>query len=234
MSHGTQMQQFATIPATWSFMSILTLRNSFLLEPEVDWQGISFWVVIQWRHKQLFPMVLSSQNTRYLDMLFLMQQKLKLQHSFITLRFQDQSFTFLRNLDIYNHLRCWKQTTPPPIPLSTRPCGIKGPSHRIRYWWLKEKTIKSKFDIFWYKGVHNWVDYFTKHFASIIHKVLRPGYIHPKNLILDTICTSLPNSLSARVCWSYPIPCMDGQVSDMLMYLEMDSFLPSIILVIIY
>ena len=70
----------------------------------------------------------------------------------------------------------------------------------IRYWWLKENSAQSEFNIFWDKGGNNWVDYFTKHFTPSVHQVLQQRCIHRTNLILDSISTSLYHTLSARVC----------------------------------
>ena len=89
----------------------------------------------------------------------------------------------------------------------------KSKSWDMRYWWLKEKSAQSQFNIFWDKGVNNWADYFTKHFSPSTHQVLRPYYVHRTNLILDVIRTTLLRNLPARVYWSYPVPCTDGHVS---------------------
>ena len=70
----------------------------------------------------------------------------------------------------------------------------------MRYWWLKEKSAQSEFDIFWDKGVNNWADYFTKHFAPSVHQLRRPQYVHRTNLILEVVRTSLARHLPARVC----------------------------------
>ena len=76
----------------------------------------------------------------------------------------------------------------------------KSKSWDMRYWWLKENSAQSEFQIFWDKGVHNWADYFTKHFAPSVHKLLRPKYVHRTNLIVDTLRTVLLKRVSARVC----------------------------------
>ena len=76
----------------------------------------------------------------------------------------------------------------------------KSKSWDMRYWWLKENTNQSEFNIFWDKGINNWADYFTKHFSPKIHQILRQRYVHRTNLILDTIRSSLQRNLSARVC----------------------------------
>ena len=75
----------------------------------------------------------------------------------------------------------------------------KSKSWDMRYWWLKENIAQSEFHIFWDKGVHNWADYFTKHFAPSIHQVLRQRYVHRTNLICTAIRHTLHRSLSARV-----------------------------------
>ena len=67
----------------------------------------------------------------------------------------------------------------------------------MRYWWLKEKTAKNTFDIFWEKGITNWADYFTKHFSPKIHQALRPRYIHRTYAIIEQ---SLTNLLTSRTC----------------------------------
>ena len=76
----------------------------------------------------------------------------------------------------------------------------KSKSWDMRYWWLKEKTAQSEFDIFWDKGVNNWADYFTKHFAPSVHLLRRPQYVHRTNLILEIVRTTLARHLPARVC----------------------------------
>ena len=75
----------------------------------------------------------------------------------------------------------------------------KSKSWDMRYWWLKENSAQSEFNIFWDKGVNNWADYFTKHFSPSTHQVLRPYYVHRTNLILNVIRTNLLRNLSARV-----------------------------------
>ena len=65
----------------------------------------------------------------------------------------------------------------------------------MRYWWLKENTALSEFDIFWDKGVKNWADYLTKHFSLSTHQVMRQT-----RLILNAVRKSLLRTLSARVC----------------------------------
>ena len=76
----------------------------------------------------------------------------------------------------------------------------KSKSWDMRYWWLKEKSAQSEFSIFWDKGVNNWADYFTKHFAPNVHQVLRQRYIHKTNVVIDSVLQTLRNSLPARVC----------------------------------
>ena len=99
----------------------------------------------------------------------------------------------------------------PPTPLKTDNATANAFIHQtmrhkrskswdMRYWWLKENSAQSEFKIFWDKGVHNWADYFTKHFAPSVHKILRPKYVHRTNLIVDTLRTVLLKSVSARVC----------------------------------
>ena len=75
----------------------------------------------------------------------------------------------------------------------------KSKSWDMRYWWLKEKSAQSEFDIFWDKGVNNWVDYFTKHFSPSTHQALHPRYVHRTNQIIDAVRTSLLRALSARL-----------------------------------
>ena len=70
----------------------------------------------------------------------------------------------------------------------------------MRYWWLKEKSAESEFQIFWDKGVNNWADYFTKHFAPAVHQVLRQRYVHRTNLVIKAVLQTLRNSLPARLC----------------------------------
>ena len=76
----------------------------------------------------------------------------------------------------------------------------KSKSWDMRYWWLKEKLVQSEFDIFWDKGVNNWADYFTKHFAPSVHQLLRPRYVHRTHLVLQVVRTTLSHHLPARVC----------------------------------
>ena len=70
----------------------------------------------------------------------------------------------------------------------------------MHYWWLKEKSAQSEFNVFLDKGVNNWADYFTKHFSPSVHKILQQRYIHRTNLIISTVCTTLSRLVSARVC----------------------------------
>ena len=76
----------------------------------------------------------------------------------------------------------------------------KSKSWDMRYWWLKENSAQSEFDIFWDKCVNTWADYFTKHFSPSTHQVLHPIYVHHTNLILRAVRQSLLHTLSARVC----------------------------------
>ena len=76
----------------------------------------------------------------------------------------------------------------------------KSKSWDMRYWWLKENTAQSEFNIFWDKGVNNWADYFTKHFSPSTHQVMRHRYVQHTNLVLNAVRKSLLRTLSARVC----------------------------------
>ena len=76
----------------------------------------------------------------------------------------------------------------------------KSKSWDMRYWWLKEKSAQSEFQIFWDKGVNNWADYFTKHFSPSMHQVLRPRYLHKTNLVISAVLHTLRTVLPARVC----------------------------------
>ena len=86
----------------------------------------------------------------------------------------------------------------------------------MRYWWSEEKSTQSEFNIFWDKGVNNWADYVTEHFAPSVYQVLRQrSRTYTKtNLILSTIQTTFSCHISARMCQSDPILCTDGHVSE--------------------
>ena len=70
----------------------------------------------------------------------------------------------------------------PPTPIKTDNATAKAFIHQtmrrkkskswdMRYWWLKENTAQSEFDIFWDRGVNNWADHFTKHFLPVLIKL---------------------------------------------------------------
>ena len=70
----------------------------------------------------------------------------------------------------------------------------------MRFWWLKEKSAQSEFRIFWDKGVNNWADYFTKHFAPSVHQALRQRYVHRTSAVLSSVVRTVLRHAPARVC----------------------------------
>ena len=59
----------------------------------------------------------------------------------------------------------------------------------MRLWWLKDKVAQQNFDVFWDKGVNNWADYFTKHFAPRHHQLMRQRYLQRTCAVIRQVLT---------------------------------------------
>ena len=59
----------------------------------------------------------------------------------------------------------------------------------MRLWWLKDKIAQQNFKVFWDKGIHNWADYFTKHFAPRHHQVIHKRYLHSACTVIHLVLT---------------------------------------------
>ena len=70
----------------------------------------------------------------------------------------------------------------------------KSKAWNMRLWWLKDKVAQQNFKIFWDKGINNWADYFTKHFAPRHHQVMRQRYLQRTCAVIQQVlsrCLSL-------------------------------------------
>ena len=56
----------------------------------------------------------------------------------------------------------------------------------MRYFWIKDKITEGEFLVYWDKGLHNFADYFTKHFPPNYHQKIRSTYV------LQGHCITLP------------------------------------------
>ena len=79
----------------------------------------------------------------------------------------------------------------PPTPLKTDNSTATGFVHDnihqkrskswdMRYYWLRDRQAQNQFKIFWDKGINNEVDYFTKHWATLVHRAKRGRYSKDK------------------------------------------------------
>lgn len=48
----------------------------------------------------------------------------------------------------------------------------------MRFYWLQDRSAQGQFKIYWKRGLHNYADYFTKHFSTAIHIAKRSTYLH--------------------------------------------------------
>jgi hypothetical protein len=51
----------------------------------------------------------------------------------------------------------------------------------MRYHWIEDRVRKKHIRPYWDKGIHNWADYFTKHFPPAYHKIMRYKYLQKAN-----------------------------------------------------
>ena len=58
----------------------------------------------------------------------------------------------------------------------------------MRFYWLQDKKIQKKFDMFWDKSKNNKADYHTKHHVKKHHHEIRKEYVwdRPINFDQDT------------------------------------------------
>ena len=57
----------------------------------------------------------------------------------------------------------------------------------MRYYWLRDRKAQQQFQFFWDKGTNNEADYFTKHWATIIHRLKRNKYVKDKLMFLSQV-----------------------------------------------
>jgi hypothetical protein len=48
----------------------------------------------------------------------------------------------------------------------------------MRFYWIKDRVKKGKFNVYWGPGYQTLADYFTKHHSPAHHKRMREIYIH--------------------------------------------------------
>ena len=48
----------------------------------------------------------------------------------------------------------------------------------MRFYWIRYRSNKDQFNIYWKPGSTNRGDYFTKHFPPVHHTTVRPNYLH--------------------------------------------------------
>ena len=77
----------------------------------------------------------------------------------------------------------------PPTPMQTdnsTACGIVNSSIRqrkskamdMRFYWIQDRINQGHFIVYWASGKYNLGDYYTKHFPTAYHRVVRPTYVH--------------------------------------------------------
>ena len=92
----------------------------------------------------------------------------------------------------------------PPTPLKTDNSTATGFVHDnihqkrskswdMRYYWLRDRQAQNQFKIFWDKGINNEADYFTKHWATLVHRAKRGRYIKDKLHIIKQSLNSILN-----------------------------------------
>ena len=83
----------------------------------------------------------------------------------------------------------WKQ---PPTPMRTdnnTASGIMNNTVKqkmsktmdMRFYWLQDRVDQGMFRVYWGPGKENLADYYTKRFAAIHHKKVRPIYLYDKD-----------------------------------------------------
>ena len=79
----------------------------------------------------------------------------------------------------------------PPTPINTDNATANGFVHDniyqkrskswdMRYYWLRDRSMKKQFNIFWAKAILNLADYFTKHHPTKHHRATRHTYVQDK------------------------------------------------------
>ena len=56
-----------------------------------------------------------------------------------------------------------------------KPCKSK--TWDMRYHWLEDCIYQKQKQLIQKQGIHNWVDYFTKHHPPEHHQLMRPNYL---------------------------------------------------------
>ena len=51
----------------------------------------------------------------------------------------------------------------------------------MRFYWVRDRSEKGEFLVYWRKGVDNDADYFTKHHSPAHHRKMRNRYLHEKS-----------------------------------------------------
>ena len=60
----------------------------------------------------------------------------------------------------------------------------------MRLWWLKDNVAQQNFAIFWDKGINNWADYFTKHFAPRHHQAMHQHFLQQTCAVIHRVLTA--------------------------------------------
>ena len=47
----------------------------------------------------------------------------------------------------------------------------------MRYHWLEDLIFQKHIQLIWKQGIHNWVDFFTKHQPPAYYRLMRPNYL---------------------------------------------------------
>ena len=63
----------------------------------------------------------------------------------------------------------------------------------MRYFFTCDQVERGIFDVVWHPGLENLADYFTKHFAPVHHRHVRPFYLQTPNSP-----TELPRALAPK------------------------------------
>jgi hypothetical protein len=77
----------------------------------------------------------------------------------------------------------------------------------MRYHWIEDRVNSKHLRPYWDKGIHNWADYFTKHFPPAYHKIMRYKYLQKVNNCNSTIIpTGLFVSSARTACEGVLLP----------------------------
>ena len=80
----------------------------------------------------------------------------------------------------------------------------------MRFYWIRDCTRQSQFNIYWYPVSTNLGDYHTKHYSPSHHRLMRPQFLHNKphvqlaNLIVMHIMRGCVNSWKMRAVRAEP------------------------------